>query len=114
MAEQARVTNPMRVAAIGDADSVFQLAAVGVDAYPLTDAAQAERRIRRLGEEGYAVVFVTEALWEALGKRTDAFADRVLPAVLPIPGVKAGAGAGVRRIKAMVEKAVGSDVLFQQ
>ena len=36
----------------------------------------------------------------------------MLPAVIPIPGVHGNTGAGLERVRACVEKAVGSDILF--
>jgi V/A-type H+-transporting ATPase subunit F len=36
----------------------------------------------------------------------------MLPSIILIPGVKGNTGEGIRRVKATVEQAVGSDILF--
>jgi V/A-type H+-transporting ATPase subunit F len=35
-----------------------------------------------------------------------------LPAIIPIPGVSANTGMGMRNVKKSVERAVGSDIIF--
>ena len=36
----------------------------------------------------------------------------MLPAVIPIPGVRGNTGIGTKRLSSFVEKAVGSDIIF--
>ena len=40
--------------------------------------------------------------------------EALLPAVIPIPGVTGNTGIGVDRLKNSVEKAVGSDIIFNK
>ena len=47
-----------------------------------------------------------------LERELDALDGQMLPAVIPIPGVHGNTGAGLERVRACVEKAVGSDILF--
>ncbi len=99
-----------KAAVVGDRDSIYGFAAIGMDVFPLTDAAALGKKIKALAEDGYAVIYVTEALYEKLpaGEQTAG----MLPAVLPIPGVSGNTGIGVARVKKFVERAVGSDILF--
>ena len=60
----------------------------------------------------YAVVLMTEDLFVALEKERSRLSDGLLPAVLPLPGVAADTGVGVARLRSFVEKAVGSDIIF--
>ena len=39
--------------------------------------------------------------------------EAMVPAVIPIPGVKGNTGLGIRRLSQSVEKAVGADIIFQ-
>ena len=68
-------------------------------------------QLRRMSEESYAVVFVTEALSSSLGAELDRYRERPVPAVILIPGVFGNTGEGLRSISRSVEQAVGSDIL---
>ena len=67
--------------------------------------------LKALFESGYAIVYVTEALYAHLPKAADG-ATSSLPAVIPIPGITGNTGLGVARVRKFVERAVGSDILF--
>ena len=38
----------------------------------------------------------------------------MLPAVIPIPGISGNTGIGLARVRKCVEKAVGSDIIFNE
>ena len=40
------------------------------------------------------------------------YKEQLLPAIILIPGIAGNTGAGVRSVKASVEQAVGSDIIF--
>ncbi len=101
-----------KIAAMGDRDSIYGFAAIGMDVYPVTDAAHAGKQLKTLAESGYAVVYVTEALYAQLSKEEGGHREHSLPAVIPIPGVAGNTGLGVARVRKFVEQAVGSDILF--
>lgn len=101
-----------KIAVMGDRDSVYGFAAIGMDVYAVTDAAHAARQLRALSESGYAIVYVTEALFERLPREADGNHSGPLPAIVPIPGTTGNTGLGVARIRKFVEQAVGSDILF--
>ena len=63
-------------------------------------------------EQDYAVIYITEALMSQLPEEMERCAQRMLPAVIPIPGVTGNTGAGIRNVKRSVEQAVGSDIIF--
>ena len=42
----------------------------------------------------------------------EVYQERMLPAVIQIPGVSGNTGAGVQGVRRTVEQAVGSDILF--
>ena len=100
-----------RAAVMGDRDSIYGFAAIGLDIYPVADLARAGRQLRTLAEGGYAIVYVTEALCAALKEAIDFYRDRQLPAIIPIPGATGNTGLGMAQIKKFVEQAVGSDIL---
>ena len=97
-----------KIAAMGDKDSISGFASIGLEICPVTDPREA---LRRMSEESYAVVFVTEALSSSLGAELDRYRERPVPAVILIPGVSGNTGEGLRSISRSVEQAVGSDIL---
>lgn len=99
-----------KVAVIGDRDSIYGFAAIGMDVFPVTDAAALAKKIKGLAESGYAVIYMTEALYAKLPAQVQGAG--MLPAILPIPGISGNTGIGVARVKKFVEQAVGSDILF--
>ena len=69
-------------------------------------------KIRKVCTGKYAVVYVTEALALAYEKEFARYASSALPAVIPIPGAYGNTGMGMTNVRRSVEKAVGSDILF--
>lgn len=102
----------VRVAVLGDTESVKGFAALGLDIYPCDDAGQAAPLLRKLAGGDYGVIYVTEELVSALERDIKKLDDQLLPAVIPIPGVKGNTGVGIQRLRDSVERAVGSDIVF--
>ncbi|MDR2687308.1 MAG: V-type ATP synthase subunit F [Oscillospiraceae bacterium] len=100
-----------RVAAMGDADSVAGLSALGVEVFPVEEAGEAARQLRSLAGGGCAVVYVTEALAARIPEEIERYRYARVPAVILIPGIRGNTGAGLRNISVSVEKAVGSDII---
>lgn len=100
-----------KIAAMGDKDSIYGFSSIGLELFPVTDPREAARELRRMSEDDYAVVFMTEALASALGAELDRYRERPVPAVILIPGVSGNTGEGLRSISRSVEQAVGSDIL---
>lgn len=100
-----------KVAVLGDRDSIYGFAALGLEIYPVEDPADGAHTLRRLAEGEYAVVYVTEALAAQMEEELDKWRSRPLPAIIPIPGVSGNTGLGMRMVKKSVEQAVGSDII---
>lgn len=101
-----------KIAVMGDRDSIYGFASVGLDIYPVDDMAHSGRQLRQLAEGGYAIIYMTEALCHSLSKELEQYRDQPLPAIIPIPGVAGNTGLGIARVKKSVEQAVGSDIIF--
>ena len=100
-----------RIAVIGEWDSVLGFRALGLDTYPVKDAAEAKERIRELTKEACAVICLTETLANELEETLAAYKDALRPAVLLIPGREGSLGIGKRAVRQAVERAVGTDIL---
>ena len=101
-----------RIAVMGDTDSIYGFAALGLDTYPVTDPVAASKKLRELAEGDYAVIYITEALADKLTAEIDHYREMMLPAIILIPGVSGTTGKGIQAVKKSVEQAVGSDIIF--
>ncbi len=100
-----------KVAAIGDKDSIYGFASLGLEIYPTDDPLSAVMTIRKLVDGGYAVIYITELLASQILQEVDRYRESPLPAIIPIPGVKGNTGMGMKNVSKSVEQAVGSDIL---
>ena len=97
---------------MGDYDSIYGFAALGLETYPVSDDAYGAAQLKRLAENGYAVIYITEKLAASLEKEIEKYSTGIRPAIIRIPGVSGNTGAGITGVKKSVEQAVGSDILF--
>jgi V/A-type H+-transporting ATPase subunit F len=100
-----------KIAAIGDRDSIYGFAALGVGIFPVDDSQQAVKTLRRIADSGYAVIFITEAVASQIQTELERYKDEPLPAIIPIPGVSGNTGIGMKQVSQFVERAVGSDIV---
>lgn len=98
-----------KIAVIGDPDSICGFSAIGMTAIAVKDADEALAKLRSLDPAAFAVVFVTENVYDLIAE--EYVRDQVLPAVIPIPGASGNTGVGMRDVGKFVEKAVGSDII---
>ena len=101
-----------KIAVMGDRDSIYGFAAVGLEPFPITDPDEAAAKLRELVDGNYAVIYVTEALAEKLEREITHYSERRLPAIILIPGISGNTGKGIQAVKRSVEQAVGSDIIF--
>ena len=102
----------LKVAVIGDYDSIYGFGALGLDIYPAEDKAEAEQLFRKLADGNYPIIYITESLAEQMKEEIEKYKEKVTPAVILIPGVMGNTGAGVQGVKDSVEQAIGSDIVF--
>ena len=101
-----------RVAVIGDRDSIYGFAALGLDVNVIEYVENPSQKFCKLCESNYAVIYVTEALATQLTKEIEHYKKQRTPAIILIPGVSGNTGEGISAVKKSVEKAVGSDIIF--
>ena len=101
-----------RVAVIGDRESTYGFAAIGLDVFFVNDYAEAEFTLKKIIQRDYAVIYITEYLAESLEEEIARFSFKPSPAIIQIPGVFGNTGKGMQNVKKSVEKAVGSDIVF--
>lgn len=101
-----------KVAVMGDYDSIYGFAALGLTTFPVDDREKGAAVLKKLANEDYAVVYMTESLAALLQEEVDEYREQLKPAIILIPGISGNTGAGVAQVKKSVEQAVGSDILF--
>lgn len=112
-----------RIAIIGQKEAVRGFALLGADimpAYTPEEAVEALYKAKKsvftdeTGRERntYAVVFVTEDLAGGISAEDERKLSRgALPAIIPLPSYRGSSGYALQRLKRIVERAVGSDIL---
>ena len=96
-----------KVAVVGDYDSIYGFAALGLETFPVS-----EKVFLELASGSYAVIYITEAAAAGIETAIDRYREQPLPSVILIPGISGNTGKGVESVKHSVEQAVGSDILF--
>lgn len=101
-----------KIAVMGDYDSIYGFAALGLTTVPVSDRESGAAALKKLAEGKYAVIYITEAAAALLREEIDAYREQPLPAIILIPGVSGNTGEGIAQVKKSVEQAVGSDIIF--
>ncbi len=104
----------VKIAVLGDTESIKGFACVGLDIFPCDDPGNAASLFRKLTGGEYGIIYMTEALASQLKEEIARFDTALLPAIIPIPGVTGNTGIGIARLSTSVEKAVGSDIIFEK
>lgn len=101
-----------KIGVIGDKESVLGFRSVGLDVFPCDEADEARHTLKKIAKEDYAIIYITEKLYQFMEKEVDEYKDSRLPAIIPIPGKDGNVGIGMSSLKKSVERAVGADILF--
>lgn len=100
-----------KIAAMGDKESIYGFASLGLSIFPCTDGTEGARLLRKLADSEYGVIYITEQLASLMSDEIEKYASKPLPAIIPVPGVRGNTGLGLAGVSKCVEKAVGSDIL---
>ena len=101
-----------KIAVMGDYDSIYGFATLGLGICPVKDRDEAKAKLRQLAEGNYGIIYITEAVAAQIPSEINKYGEQTFPAIIQIPGVSGNTGAGVEGVKKTVEQAVGSDILF--
>ncbi|MBO6165496.1 MAG: V-type ATP synthase subunit F [Eubacterium sp.] len=101
-----------KIAVMGDYDSIYGFAALGLSTFPVDNPETASKRLTTLANSGFGIIYITEELAVLLEEKINQYKSRMSPAIILIPGVKGNTGEGIMSVRKSVEQAVGSDILF--
>jgi V/A-type H+-transporting ATPase subunit F len=100
-----------RIAVMGDKDSIYGFAALGMSVFPTENADEAKTLIKKLADNSYGIIYITEALAALIPDEIEKYRFVSTPAIILIPGVSGNTGAGMADVTKSVKKAVGSNIL---
>lgn len=105
------MTSMYKIAVLGDRDSVIGFKALGLDVFPCEPDDELARLFHQLAHDDYAIIYITEQYASLLKDDIARYKDRVMPAVILIPGKDGSLGLGLSALQSSVERAVGADIL---
>ena len=103
-----------KIAVMGDYDSIYGFAALGLSVFPVEDEESCRSTLNRLVQSGYGVIYITESKAALVEEEISRYREQRLPAIILIPGISGNTGAGIAQVKKSVEQAVGSDIIFTE
>lgn len=101
-----------KIAVMGDYDSIYGFATLGLDTFPVSSSEEGIETLKNLAESDYGIIYMTEGLALQIKDEKEKYQNRITPAIILIPGISENTGEGISKVKSSVEKAVGSDILF--
>ncbi|MCX8103738.1 MAG: V-type ATP synthase subunit F [Candidatus Bipolaricaulota bacterium] len=100
-----------RIAIVGKRDVYLGFKALGVTVRDARTPQAAERAVLDLVSQGFSIIFVSEGLARELGPLLERFRKQPTPAIVMIPDNMGSLGIARERIRKLVERAVGIDIL---
>ncbi len=102
-----------KVAVMGDYDSIYGFAALGLATFPVgNEPAECAATLKHLASNDYAVIYITESRAALIEEEIEKYRSQPTPAIILIPGISGNTGEGIAKVKKSVEQAVGSDIIF--
>ncbi len=103
-----------KIAAVGDFDSVLMFQSMGVQVYAVEESTKGREHFLQILKQGFEIVFLTERLGEKWSDIIQEAGIKRKPAVVLIPDQKGSTGFALSRIRDIVKKAVGADILKEK
>lgn len=101
------------IAILGDKDSILGFKAIGIDVYEAIAKEDAIHNLKMLARS-YKIIYITEDLAAMTEDLILRYKTKPYPIVIPLPSSKGSTGIGMMGIKKDVEKAIGTDILFNR
>jgi|FaiFalDrversion3_1042247.scaffolds.fasta_scaffold58621_1 V/A-type H+-transporting ATPase subunit F len=100
-----------KIAIVGKKDVYAGFKALGVTVRHAQTPQAAEQAVLELASQGFSIIFISEGLARELGTLFERFRKSPTPAIVMIPDNMGSLGVARERIRKLVERAVGIDIL---
>lgn len=101
-----------KMAVIGEEDLIRGFGLVGLELFPAADDHEARQILQEIKDQpNYGIIFITESIAQNILAEVEEWGSRPLPSIVFIPGVSGNEGFAMERIRRIVERAVGADIL---
>lgn len=100
-----------KIAIVGKKDVYLGFKALGVTVRDARTPQAASQAVLDLASQGFSIIFVSESLAREMGALVERFSKQSTPAVVMIPDNTGSLGIARERIRKLVERAVGIDIL---
>lgn len=98
------------LAAIAETKSVILFNAIGIKTFSVNHPNEVDRIIFQLVNQKCKIIYLSEALYEAIPETIDKYKFSPFPIIIPIPISDRSQGVGLNKIKENVEKAIGINI----
>lgn len=102
-----------KIAAIGEKDIIEPLKMVGVDIFPATKE-NVKQVLLSTVKKGYSVILLSENSIIGIEEFFLKLSLRPMPSIIPIPGKGKSKGFAYKRLRELIKKAVGTDILKEE
>jgi V/A-type H+-transporting ATPase subunit F len=100
-----------KIAIVGTKDVYLGFKALGVTVRDARTPHAASQAVLDLAAQGVSIIFVSESLAREMGTLLERLSKRSTPAVVMIPDNTGSLGIARERVRRLVERAVGIDIL---
>lgn len=100
----------LEIAIVGLDDSILLYNAVGIRAFRIQEAAEADKTIFKLAQRECKIIYITEDVYVKIPETIEKYQFQPFPILIPIPNGKGSQGVGLKKIKENVENAIGIDI----
>ena len=101
-----------KIAVVGDYDSIYGFATLGLSICPVRNREEIRDRLAVSRRRDYGIIYITEAAAAEVSDELELYREKTLPAIIQIPGVSGNTGAGVENVKKTVEHTRSRVILF--
>ncbi len=107
-----------KIAAFGEKDIMLIFKSAGIDVFPLTEdtgeISELEKKVKKLIQEGYEIIFVTETVALKLDRLIREYSNELKPSIVVIPGLGKRNDYAIRNLRRAIIKAVGADIMSEE
>lgn len=108
----------MKVAIIGNENTILPLKSLGIEIFNITTQKSGEEILTRIrnennGNDNYAVIFITSDWHKKLETEIAKFKNKILPAIISLPSPIEKQGATLASLEKMMERAIGNKLVIK-